>query len=380
METYEVVVIGAGPAGSTCARMLARAGIPVLLMDRDRFPRDKPCAGWLTPAVFETLGIDPQLYRKERLLQEIREFRTGIMYGNEVVTDYGRPVSYAIRRGEFDHFLLLHSGARSALGESVTSLERVTDGWLVNGDIKARMVIGAGGHNCPVARALGAVPGRERAFVAMVAEFEMGDGPIADSPLAEGEVALTFTRDLQGYGWLLRKGRFLNVGLGSLNGGDLHGQVLNFCAYLRRRGDLRQDVSRRLQGHAYLPYRNRGGRSIVGERALLIGDAAGVSFPESGEGILPSLESALLAAQTVLYAGGDYRQEKLAPYGKALAARLGGKGAEAGDSRLPGMAKRMGAVAILSNSWLTRHLVLDRWFLHRGERVLAPGTNPSNTA
>ena len=83
MESCEVLIVGAGPAGSTCARILAKWGISVLLMDRDQFPRDKPCAGWITPAVLETLRIDPEQYRQGRLLQEIREFRTGVMYGRE---------------------------------------------------------------------------------------------------------------------------------------------------------------------------------------------------------------------------------------------------------------------------------------------------------
>ena len=103
MESCEVLIVGAGPAGSTCARFLTKAGLSVLLLDRDQFPRGKPCAGWITPAVLETLSIDPQLYRQGRLLQEIHEFRTGVMYGSELVTDYGTTVSYSIRRSEFDH-------------------------------------------------------------------------------------------------------------------------------------------------------------------------------------------------------------------------------------------------------------------------------------
>ena len=380
MENYEVLIVGAGPAGSTCARLLAEAGLSVLLIDRDRFPRDKPCAGWITPAVLETLHIDPQLYRRERLLQEIREFRTGAIYGSEVVTDYRRTVSYGIRRGEFDHFLLLRSTAPCILGEPVASLERRGGGWLVNGRIKARLVIGAGGHHCPVARALGAQPARESTITAMVAEYELQEEQLARYELPAGWTALSFTRDLKGYGWLLRKGKFLNIGLGSLAGGNLREQVLNFCAYHQGRGHLPAEALRHLQGHAYLPYRNGGGRRLVGDGALLIGDAAGVSYPESGEGILPAVESAVMAAQAVLRAAGDYRQEKLDHYTAAVAARFAGKGAGSGSFALPAAVNRLGAAAILSNGWLTRHLVLDRWFLHRGERALDLGCQPNPLA
>lgn len=122
MRSCEVLIIGAGPAGSTCARVLSESGLSVLLLDRDQFPRDKACAGWITPAVLQTLGIDPELYRKERLLQEIREFRTCVMYGSELTSNYGETVSYAIRRSEFDHFLLLQSSAPTVLGLPVASL------------------------------------------------------------------------------------------------------------------------------------------------------------------------------------------------------------------------------------------------------------------
>lgn len=369
MESCEVLIVGAGPAGSTCARLLSEAGIPVLLMDRDRFPRDKPCAGWITPAVLETLRIDPQLYRKERLLQDIREFRTCVSYGKEVVTDYGKTVSYGIIRAEFDHYLFLQSGARSVLGEPVASLERQNEGWLVNGNIRARLLIGAGGHNCPVARALGALPGKEPAIVGMVSEFELEERQLADCALPEGYVALSFARDMKGYGWLLRKGKFLNVGLGSLEKKGLRRQLADFCAQLKRRGELPEESNPHFQGHAYLSYRDLG-RSIVGDRALLIGDAAGVSFPESGEGILPAVETAVLAARAVLAASGDYRQEKLASYGVAVAARFGSKGVNSNGFRLPETVTRLGGAAILSNGWLTRRLVLDRWFLHRKERPL----------
>ena len=214
----------------------------------------------------------------------------------------------------------------------------------------------------------------------MVAEFEMGEEQLASSPLTAGSVALFFTQDMKGYGWLLRKGRFLNIGLGSLKSNDLRGQAVDFCGYLRRRGDVQEDVVRHLKGHAYLPYRNGGGRKIVGDGALLIGDAAGVSYPESGEGILPAVETAFLAARTVLGASGDYRQEKLTSYAAAVAARFGGKGTSCGGFPLPAAVTRMGGAAILSNGWLTKHLVLDRWFLHRGLRPLDLGIKMDSPA
>lgn len=364
MESCEALVVGAGPAGATCARLLSERGISVLLMDRELFPRDKPCAGWVTPRVFETLGIDPQLYGRERLLQEIRAFRTGLMFGRELSTDYGAAVSYGIVRSEFDQFLLLRSGAPARLGEPVRSIERSGEGWLVNGAIRARLLIGAGGNNCPVARALGALPGKEPAIVALVAEYRMDREQLARCRVAGGTVLISFTPDLKGYGWLFRKGNFLNVGLGSREGAGVRRQALEFCSCLRERGELDEDVSERFKGHSYLPFRGDAGRRVVWDGALVIGDAAGVCFPESGEGILPAVETALLAADTVVRAGGEYREEKLAPYAKALAARFA-PAAGGGGFPLPAGVKQAAGAALLSSAWFTRHVVLDRWFLHR---------------
>src|SRR6185295_18942337 len=92
-----------------------------------------------------------------RTFQEILGFRTSLMGNADVHTTYARPVSYGIRRSEFDHYLLLRSGAHLLEGEPAAGLAWEGDHWLCNGRIRARLVVGAGGHFCPVAKALGAV-------------------------------------------------------------------------------------------------------------------------------------------------------------------------------------------------------------------------------
>ncbi|MBV5339661.1 MAG: FAD-dependent monooxygenase [Deltaproteobacteria bacterium] len=69
METCEVLVVGGGPAGSTCAGKLVQEGLDVLLLDKELFPREKPCAGWITPVLFEALELDAEEYRQGRVLQ-----------------------------------------------------------------------------------------------------------------------------------------------------------------------------------------------------------------------------------------------------------------------------------------------------------------------
>jgi menaquinone-9 beta-reductase len=362
MESCDVLIVGGGPAGSTCAWKLRQAGLDVLLMDREPFPRDKPCAGWITPEVIAALEIDREEYCRGRVLQNISGFHTGLMGGAGVVTRYGATVSYGIRRCEFDHFLLERSGVRRALGEPVSAMERSEKGWLVNGRISARLVIGAGGHFCPVARRLGAKIGRENVIVAQATEFAMSRDQERLCTIPADQPSLYFCRDMKGYGWLFRKGRYLNVGLGRMDRTNLGRHTRDFRKFLKDRGYLPSDAACTFRGHAYLLYSRQGGRDRLADGALLIGDAAGLSFPQSGEGILPAIQSALLASDTILGAGGDYRRDNLEPYAAALAARFGNS-----ELRSPepasGLLRRIGA-SLLSSRWFTRHVVLDSWFLH----------------
>ena len=117
MDSYDVVIVGGGPAGSSCAWALKRAGLKVAILDRRVFPRNKVCGGWITPAVLEELQIQPAEYGSGCVLQPITGFRTSYMGGREVETCYGKPISYGIRRFEFDDYLLQRSGASFLLGK-----------------------------------------------------------------------------------------------------------------------------------------------------------------------------------------------------------------------------------------------------------------------
>lgn len=366
MESCEVLIVGGGPAGSTCAAGLRQAGFDVLLLDRADFPRAKPCAGWITPAVLQALRITTAEYGAGRLVQPISGFRTSLMGKTEVVTRYDEIVSYGIRRDEFDHYLLQRSGVRRRLGVRVKKLERQDGGWLVNGEIKAKMLVGAGGHFCPVARHLGARLGQEAVVLARVAEAALTPEEEAQCRVSADTPALFFTADLAGYGWLFRKGNLLNIGLGRHDRQDFNRHFAEFRTFLVARGELPADFSGPFQGHAYGLADRRKGRRCVDDGALLVGDAAGLAAVHSGEGILPAIESALLAVATVVAAQGDYRKESLASYATVLASRCAGKPRSFPSTLLsPELTQRFGAY-LLANSWTTRHLVLNRWFLQTG--------------
>ena len=362
-ECCDVLVVGGGPAGSSCAWKLVQAGLDVLVLDKQVFPRDKVCAGWVTPPVMDVLQLDLEDYRRAHVLQPISGFRTGLIGGSPVVTGYGRTVSYGIRRCEFDHYLLQHSQARVALGEPLDSIERIDDRWLINRRIETPLLIGAGGHFCPVARHLGADLGNtERVVAAKEIEFEMTMAQRRACHAGAEQPELYICRDLRGYGWVFRKGDFLNIGLGREDNHKLAEQVGDFLTFLKREQRIPEDIPGRFKGHAYL-LRGHGERKRIDDGVLLVGDAAGLASPQSGEGIRPAVESGLLAAAVIIAAGGDYRAAALAPYNRRLAARFGACGPSTHGVPGESLRKFLGG-RLLGNTWFTRHVVLDRWFLH----------------
>ena len=371
MDACDVLIVGGGPAGSSCAWGLAGSGLDVRILDRQTFPRDKVCGGWITPQVLSELAIAPDEYGRGRVLQPITAFRTGWIGGPALDTNYNKTVSYGIRRREFDDYLLRRSGARLMAPAALTSLRR-DGGWVVNDGIRARLVVGAGGHFCPVAKLTGAKPSRENAVVAQEAEFEMDAPQQTGCRVRPDTPELYFCADLKGYGWCFRKNNFLNIGLGRMDQHRLSEHVAAFVQWLKSTGRISFDVPSALLGHAYLLY-GVSERKLVDESILLIGDAAGLAYQQSGEGIRPAIESGLLAAQAILEAQGDYSRESLGGYGKLLARRLGTSGQDWASrigQRLP--SAWIGALGrrLLGARWFVRDVVIDRWFLHANEPAL----------
>jgi len=379
MDRCDVLIVGGGPAGSSCAWRLRGSGLDVVILDQQIFPRHKVCGGWITPAVLDELAIDAAAYARGRVLQPIAAFRTASMGRPPIETRYHEPVSYGIRRCEFDDYLLRRSGARLLLGANLTSLERAVDRWIANGQIQARMLVGAGGHFCPVARLTGANANREKAVVAQEAEFEMDGAQQAGCRVRPEAPELYFCSDMRGYGWCFRKQNLLNVGLGRMDQHRLGEHVAGFVDFLKSAGRIAFDIPAAMLGHAYLLY-GRSARHPVGDGLLLVGDAAGLAYAQSGEGIRPAIESGLLAAETILSARGAYTRQALDTYRTRLAERFGESGRDWASRigrRLPARWTAALGRRLLATSWFTRDVVIAGWFLHANQAPLRV-TGPSD--
>ena len=379
MRSCDVLIVGAGPAGSSCAWGLRSSGLDVVVLDKSSFPRDKICGGWITPFVLEALQIDPLDYARDRTLQPISAFRVSCLGQKEVTVQYGRTVSYGIRRREFDEYLLRRCGAEVRENVAIKSIERSAGGWTVNGEFRTRLLIGAGGHFCPVAHVVG---GRtsENPVVAQEIEFPMDPAQEASCRISADTPELFFSRDLQGYGWCFRKGNFLNVGLGRLDQHRLSEHVSKFVQLLRSTGKIGFDLARRFAGHAYLLY-GYSPRTLADDGLMLIGDSAGLAYAQSGEGIRPAVESGLISAGVAMAADGDYSAARLARYPELLQQRFGtGNGfAEKIGRSVPHGLRNLAARILLNNEWFCRSLVVENWFLRMNDPSLPdflPVLNP----
>lgn len=297
MRSADVLIVGGGPAGSSAARRLVQGGASVLVLDQARFPRDKLCAGWITPSVVADLQMDRASYPHGWVtFEKMQVHWAGLRLGVPTV-------QHSIRRCEFDAWLLERSGAAVAQ-HRVRAIAHDGDGYVIDGEFRGRYLIGAGGSSCPVYRAL-FLKAHPRAAALQVAalEQELNVGQ------ADDRCHLWFFRGgLPGYAWYVPKGRgWVNVGLGGMS------------ASLRRRRPLRQywaefadwlqrhlipGVSLSPGGHTY---HMRG--DVAGVRlgnAFLAGDAAGLATRDMCEGIGPAVRAGHRAADAILH-GTEYR-------------------------------------------------------------------------
>ena len=299
---YEAIVVGAGPAGSTAAREIAARGHRVLLLDRARFPRDKPCGGAVTIRCTKLLpfSIEPVI---EDVITGATIRRGG---GRTVTRDHGETISYMTQRSRLDHFLVEQAqqgGVEFRDGQRVTHIERLPDGSyeLRAGDAvhHTPVVIGADGANGVVGTALGYEHARESA-VALEGNIDFPDG-VPDR--FRGRVHLHFGWSTGGYGWVFPKGDHINVGVGGWRdpmGPRLRPALDRIC----RAYGLDRDSLHSLRGHN-LPMQ-RAGMAMAGGGSALVGDAAGLVDPLSGEGIGAALASGCAVAPAVHdYLNGD---------------------------------------------------------------------------
>ncbi len=358
MERYDVAIVGAGPAGSTVAYRLARARARVLLIDKMRFPRDKPCGGGLTMRAVRELPFPVEPVVEDRITRT----RCRLRYGPKIEHESPRVLCLMTQRRRLDTFLVeqaVAAGAEFRDGVPV-AVDSETELRVDGRPVEVGAMIGADGANGITARSLG-LGGAIVNGVALE-----GNLPYEELPLGSwhGTLVLELGTVPGGYGWIFPKGDHVNVGVGGWGhqGPHLRRHLRVLCEHygieLRQLSDLR--------GHR-LPMR-RPATVLARGRALVVGDAAGALDPVSGDGIYEALVTARLAAEHTLdlLRGGA---TSLEPYDAAVRRELdplasAGWGAKVALDRYP---RAVFAVMRLPVTWRVLEALVLGEVSHPGE-------------
>ena len=287
MTRYDVLVVGAGPAGATAAALTARAGLSTLVLERTQFPREKVCGDCLNPGawkILDRLGVSERIDRLPSAKLRWVEFLD--LAGRSIRFDLPHETrgERGIRRKHFDEALINHAisaGAEVKFGNPVLKVQNGV-GWAItttDETIQARFLLAADGRNSSVARLLADYPKTRTDRVGLQTHF-----------LTQGEPHITL--QLCQYGYL---------GLATIGDGLTNLCLVSRPQYAER---FRREATEQFglpAGHHWQSITPLTRSAIQSQRANLmyIGDAARVVEPLTGEGILYALQSGMLAADAI---------------------------------------------------------------------------------
>ena len=384
---FDAVVVGAGPAGSVAALVLARGGARVALADKASFPRDKACGDLVGPRgvqVLADLGLRvPDAGQGSDLLAVGPSGRRSRLpaYTGRSYPGHG----IIVPRLTFDHALreaAVRAGAVPVRAR-ITAVEKgrdgrvdavvASDGQRLAGDV----IIAADGALSPVARLAGMLDPQAALWGFAIRGYVPAEVPLPLLVLLDASP----WRIYPGYGWLFpgadgQANVGIGVGLGHSRGqAPLRGDLDRLVALLGRRGDLRPDARPGPVMGGWLRMGGAGAPPAAGN-VLLAGDAAGLINPLQGEGIGPAMVSARLAAEAVL-AGPDqaarcYAQSVEAAFGQYMA------GASALQQVMLRRPRTTSAATRLLTAPVVRRTVAGTWSVYWN--ALADGARPRPAA
>ncbi|RLI58175.1 MAG: hypothetical protein DRO87_04525 [Candidatus Thorarchaeota archaeon] len=307
VEMFDVAVIGGGPGGATAARYAVQRGLSTCIIDKDHFPRDKPCGGGFSEGILDEF---PYLRpRRDDFVKGVA--RVGVLHSpnRRIVLRGGVDMAVALRY-DFDNVLFesaVEEGAEPILGERAKSLtvsdSKVAISLAGGRTVSARVVVGADGVTSMVAR--------RTALNQRWPTGQITACRVAEIPVHQSDIEERYTSNLEyhffanlggkpGYGWIFPKCDTINVGLGIVGkyAAGLPTIFDSFVRFLKKKDFLPQGASLEGATGALVP---TGGpiRRIVDDRVMLVGDSAGMVNPLTGGGISYAMTAGRLAAAVV---------------------------------------------------------------------------------
>ena len=308
----DVIVVGAGPAGSIAAKTIACEGYEVIIIDKEKFPRLKPCGGGLPIRVLSRYPFIKNLNVIESYSYEGNVYSRSLK--NSVKFQKKDPVLAMIRRDVFDNALLDYAKKHGAIfieNKKVVDIERNNEYACAilddNTKIFAKIIIGADGFISTIAKKSGLLTHHKYMGKCVVEEFKF-DKKIIDEYFTDNRICHLHSQfhGMTGYGWVFPKKNHINIGLVKYNipgmekvdAVNLKNQFDSYLSILKNTNVIPENIkSEKLQG-GLLPLFPL--EKTFSDKTILCGDAAGFINPVSGEGLYYALVSGGIAGNVAV--------------------------------------------------------------------------------
>jgi len=300
---YDVIVVGAGPGGSTAARFCARYGLRTLLIEKEKFPRYKACGGCLSLKTVHLLDFDLSPVIANTIFGAKFSYRLKDPFSIESKG----PIAFLVMRDQFDQFLIEKAaiqGVEVMEGEKVVKVqereEEVEVELAREKRFRSHYLIGADGAESVVAKTITLSPERDGAN-GMAIQSEIPLDTSIPFPQKELQIVhLDFGQIPNGYGWVFPKKECLSIGIGGMFTEEKRINPRSYLLdFLKGLAYVPAKKIEKMKGHLLPSFYDKW-QKVAQRRILLVGDAAHLMDPLQGEGIYYAIRSGMLAAEAII--------------------------------------------------------------------------------